>query len=684
MAASGGAPGIGWADDDPGPAGLQPLPQSGLLADAPPVTAPSSNDATLTWDYLTSDPRADPTQTYAPYDSDGTKSPVRPWQPNGVSLSTLVEQLPQVRIGRSQDPGPIPDVTLEGQLGAGGQGRVDLGRQHCFEREVAVKRVLSHRKGSGASHALVIEGRTIGALQHPGVVPVHVMGRDEDDNPVLVMKRIAGVSWRTLIRDPEHPAWEGHRHDPLGRHLQILDQVCNTVHFAHSQGVLHLDLKPDNVMVGAFGEVYVLDWGLAVHLDDLPERGPSGTPGYMAPEMLHEPQEMSVRTDVYLLGSMLHEVLTGLPRHTGNDVVEVLARAARSEPAVFGPKTPTELGGLVNRATALDPEERPADVPAFQRAIADFLRHRNSVGTAEEAERALEAFREALDALERDSPVPRGEGSQPVEELRWRIRRLSVEASFGFRRALKDWPENKRAAVGLDVCLRALADFELREQNVDVAASLVHELGGDEALEARVAELRRVLDDHARAAETLARVTRDSSAGIGVVQRTALMFAIHTVLGFSWLALGAAGLPITHLGVSLFGASLVATMLGGFYAFRDSLMGNQFNRQVLYSICVLALYCVFQGWAGAVMEVPIHELAVWSYATCALLFAVLGITLSRNIALLVPAPLAAAALCLAVPDRVAESLALMNFGMAPTWVAIGWLVQADEGGDLPS
>src|SRR5678816_383994 len=101
----------------------------------------------------------------------------------------------------------------------------------------------------------------------PNIIPVHALGRDEHGQPLIVMKRVEGVSWRELLLDDEHPGWQSRepsREARLVWHLQTLAQLCNAIAFAHSRGIVHRDIKPDNVMIGEFGEVYQLDWGVAV------------------------------------------------------------------------------------------------------------------------------------------------------------------------------------------------------------------------------------------------------------------------------------------------------------------------------------------------------------------------------------------------------------------------------------
>src|SRR5262249_12200472 len=154
---------------------------------------------------------------------------------------------------------------------------------------------------------LLVEAVITGSLEHPSVVPVYALGCDDAGHPILVMKRIEGVSWKTLAADQHHPAWariDAAGDDRLVAHLEILMQVAGAVHFAHSRGFVHRDIKLANVMIGEFGEVYVVDWGLAVKMGAAPlsdEEAPLvGTPVYLAPEMLSgDPAAVDARTDVY-------------------------------------------------------------------------------------------------------------------------------------------------------------------------------------------------------------------------------------------------------------------------------------------------------------------------------------------------------------------------------------------------
>jgi serine/threonine-protein kinase len=214
-------------------------------------------------------------------------------------------------------------------------GVVHLAEQRSLEREVAVK--VSTTTEPSIIGALVREARIMGALEHPNLVPVHALGADAEGAPMLVMKRVDGVTWRELLDDDAHEAWTpllaGHG-DKLRAQVDILIQVCRALAFAHARGVIHRDLKPENVMIGRFGEVYVLDWGAALRLSERASEPAAlvGTPGYLAPEMARaDPTLVDVRTDVYLIGATLYEVLARRMPHDAPTAVAALVKALSGE-----------------------------------------------------------------------------------------------------------------------------------------------------------------------------------------------------------------------------------------------------------------------------------------------------------------------------------------------------------------
>ena len=247
---------------------------------------------------------------------------------------------------RALGSSPGGRIDLHHTLGEGGMGIVHLATQATLGRHVAVKTLRAGVTGPDAPLRILREAWVTGTLEHPNVVPVHDVGIDASGAPVILMKRIEGLAWSELIHAPEEIARRFAAADALEWNLRTLVSVCNAVHFAHSRGILHRDLKPDNVMIGEFGEVYVVDWGIAVSLVPDPSgRLPSvmqakdiaGTPQYMAPEMLLG--DPSMLTDAHrrrrtCWAPSCSEALAGDPPHRGGDLKRDDGRHSPLEPAV--------------------------------------------------------------------------------------------------------------------------------------------------------------------------------------------------------------------------------------------------------------------------------------------------------------------------------------------------------------
>ena len=458
---------------------------------------------------------------------------------------------------RDDAPGESNDHDLEVRelLGEGGMGRVFLARQHSLEREVAVKTAKDATLASTAA-AILAEGRITGQLEHPAIVPVHALGLDGSGRPVMVMKRIEGVAWRELAADPAHPGWEDWEGDPTDRlpgHLQILASICNAVHFAHSRGVVHRDIKLENVLIGRFGDVYLADWGVAGKIGDQ-ETHLCGTPGYMAPEMAGG-GTIDARTDVYLLGATLHEILTHQVRHEASSLIAALLSASLSEPYEYGPAVPAELAALANAACARDPDDRPADAKAFRDAITGYLRHRESAALGTEAIERCEALGELL-----------AEPGVVGPERARAIDRLSVEARFGLEQALAQWPGNAAAA-------QALAELEaVLEERRGRAAALEH-------------------DAHQRDPRVDARVRALALSALSVA-------AI-------WIAVAAATLDHVPSPLELiaYPAVILVICLGGTFALRKRMLATQFNRQAVMAVNFVVVIMFTGRLSGLVIPI---------------------------------------------------------------------------------
>ncbi len=490
--------------------------------------------------------------------------------------TTLDRTLPPLVLEREANATPARQreaLTLQDLLGEGGMGKVYAGLQRSLGRSVAVKVLEGAKVNDRARAALLHEARITGGLEHPNIVPVHVLGVDDAGQPVMVMKRIEGVSWRRLLQDPSHDAWTrllARHHDRLEAHVEILLRVCDALAYAHARGVVHRDLKPDNVMLGAFGEVYLLDWGVALDTNARPtERSVVGTPAYMAPEMVDgDPAKVAVTTDVYLLGASLHEALTGEVRHTGVNLFAVFYSAHRSLPFTYGADVPTELGALCNDATAREPAQRPATADAFRARLLAWRRHRGSTGLADDATRALER---ALD------PVASPDRESAMRALR--------EARLGFTQALAAWPDNEPARVGLGRTFEALVRRALDDESPEAARALYAAwptpdpalAAAIDALDARVAT-GRSLSERAAAMER----EMDTTTGREGHSLTLAVFTAITVVvtGAVVARGGVGGAPpplrvLLSMDVAMLAGGAVVTALA-----RRRVLGNVIGRRV--------------------------------------------------------------------------------------------------------
>ncbi len=379
------------------------------------------------------------------------------------------------------------DVRFGELLGEGGMGRVFAAEQVALGREVAVKVPRGGATDLAASAQLLREAWVTGRLEHPNIVPVYLLGTAKDGSPLFVMKRIEGAPWSSLIHDPALARrYLGRSDDLLDAHLDVFLRVCQAVAFAHDRGVLHRDLKPDNVMIGSFGEVVVVDWGIAVSLrgdSRLPlardAAGIAGTPAFMAPEMAAGASErLSERSDVYLLGGVLHELVTQRAPHDAPTPMQSLSLAYESAPQAYGPEVSDELAAILRRAMAREPDERYAGADELSRAVGAFRRHKSSRELAAAAQRRHETLRALL---------AREASGEPVEPAL--VHEAFSESRFGFRQAQVTWAENPAAKAGLVAATVDMIGYELAHDHPRAARVLLADLPhADEALDRAVAE----------------------------------------------------------------------------------------------------------------------------------------------------------------------------------------------------
>jgi tetratricopeptide (TPR) repeat protein len=357
-----------------------------------------------------------------------------PDDPSGYAPTRLAPTPPIVDPGATTggDSGPATGFVLRAttgryEIGAeiarGGMGVVYRARDTALGREVAVK-VLQDRFGldSGAARRFADEARIMAQLQHPAIPPVHDLGTLPDGLPFLAMKLIQGQTLESLLAARLDPSAD------RGRFVAAFEQVCQALAYAHAHGVIHRDLKPANVMVGAFGEVQVMDWGLAKVLAGRPVEaaGPAGvgtsadvhglrdtessitqagsvlgTPAFMPPEQAAGAVgQVDSRSDVFGLGGILAVILTGQPPFAADSAEHMLLKAAHEDVTDCFARLDAcgaepELVALCRRCLSPKPGDRPADAGELARAVAELREAADERARRAETEKAAADVRAA-------------------------------------------------------------------------------------------------------------------------------------------------------------------------------------------------------------------------------------------------------------------------------------------------
>jgi serine/threonine-protein kinase len=374
------------------------------------------------------------------------------------------------------------------ELGRGAMGTVRLARDVDLRREVALKTLLpdeAHRPGPRSR--LLREARLAGGLEHPNIVPVHELGAFDDGQPFFTMRRLQGRSLADVLAAQRMGDATALEEYGRVRQLTVFIQVCLSLEFAHSHGVVHRDVKPGNIMLGDFGEVLLLDWGIAKRTDSK-DPGEStdgltltGTPGYMAPEQILMDASVSPQlADVYALGAILYEMLTLRRPIEDPDAEDLMVRCCTEDPVPPSRRAPErgippELDDLCMKALAREPQKRTASARALAREAEHFLegvreRERLFVEAEEkvlegqsltaryEALRQELAFtlKEARDIRSEVRPWHGVDTKRPMWELEDRARSLREEVvdAFGeatkaFAGALDRVPDHREARLGL-------------------------------------------------------------------------------------------------------------------------------------------------------------------------------------------------------------------------------------------
>ncbi|QDT68011.1 Serine/threonine-protein kinase PknD [Planctomycetes bacterium MalM25] len=453
-----------------------------------PSDQPSSlpDDATLAFD---SDRRSSGAETPQPLDITGlgtNDTLARGMDPRGRAAGTIRpgesmlvgDESVRLRAFLLAEPDPAKtaevDYAIEGEAGKGGMGVVYKARQQSLDRLVAIKQIKSDLGASDSDrNKFVSEAVITGQLEHPNIAPVHDLGLAGDGLPFYAMKFVEGEDWEDSIKDKSEE-----------ENLTILIQVAQAIAFAHSKNILHRDLKPGNVRLGSFGEVLVMDWGLAARLDDGSEIQPAGTPIYMPPETALEYLDYAkgkvvggkkigssrrrvpagTYCDIYLLGALLFKIVTGRAPHRGKTTFECLRNAAKNE--ILKVRRSSELLDIAYRAMATEPEDRYETALDFIDAIRAYQSHAQSIQIAKRASKDL---REAGRLIE-------GAQADPTE-----LYALFSSAQNGYQNALELWEGNRKAQRRLRKAKRLFAETAYGNGDYDLAVSLLDDQSEDDA-----------------------------------------------------------------------------------------------------------------------------------------------------------------------------------------------------------
>ena len=432
------------------------------------------------------------------------------------------------------------------ELGRGGLGQVNAAMQRVFGRTVAIKQLVDGVTSDRAITKFVAEALIAALLEHPNIVPIHDLIIAADGRLQLVMKRVEGLSWGSLL-SPETAYQRAYSQSmTLDDHLDILMKVCDAIAFAHGKGIVHLDLKPDNVMVGAFGEVLVMDWGCAMALVEGQHHpliacvrrltSPAGTPSYMAPELATaQADRIGTHSDVYELGAILYELLTGQQPNRVIEVDEVMRDAAFGtlvppQEAAPSRDIPDELADICMQCLHKEVDTRIPTVGALSVRLTAYRRHAQAVSLAARSRTLIIQARAA--------------GAIQDELLRQAL--SSAEQAYAI------WPEWRNAGL----CL-VNAQLSHAQYHLDHGATTAAHSGGMRAaqlsatlgmprLEAQARRLAEAASAAARAQEAhhrhfrAVRIALAAALGVLVVGLVISIVVVTRAEGRMGVALGAA------------------------------------------------------------------------------------------------------------------------------------------------
>ncbi|MBM3970097.1 MAG: hypothetical protein FJ302_09570 [Planctomycetes bacterium] len=394
-------------------------------------------------------------------------------------LNIAIRQITGLTYGRI----PKADFKLVKVLGEGGMGIVYVAKQQSLGREVVFKTLkaipkaqASKLKASGTynsvikhrSDMFVSEAVVTADLFHPNIIPIYEIAEAPDGSMFYTMKWVRGEGWHNRIKDMT-----------IDENIEVLMKVSDAMAFAHSRNIVNRDLKPENVMLGGYGETIVLDWGLALPFGEGKDRLPlattaglgSGTPAYMPPELITGPlNKIGPGCDIYLLGAMLFEAVTGKPPHdfasfqsktqsAGAKMAEI--RRIVVENIIRETDFSGELIDIAKKAMATKPEDRYLTVVEFQNAIREYQKHAAS-------RTLLERAKEMTNVSE-----PVTTETKPVADAPALGYSNYQNALALYNESLREWPGNLQAREGLTEAQLQFAKLALTKGDFDLGLSVL-------------------------------------------------------------------------------------------------------------------------------------------------------------------------------------------------------------------
>jgi len=342
-------------------------------------------------------------------------------------------------------------------LGKGGMGLVYLATQNSVNRPVALKVIRKDKQTEAFSKQFFYEAEITAMLEHPNITPIYELGRSPEGTFFYSMKYIQGTPWEKKIRE-----------NTIEENLEIFDKLCDAIGFAHSKNIIHMDIKPDNVQLGEYGEVYAVDWGVASNLKRPESIRCAGTWQWISPEVSRgERDKIGKGSDIYLLGGVLFLIVTGHHPRLPKDPTNKMGQAGLTKAAQGNIIQPTDckdpMVAVALKALSTEPKDRFARVEDLQEAIHKIQKQRANIKSSQELTvRSVEVGAQAQELGDYD-----------------RFNR----SLFGLRDAIELWEQNpdapgelKKVRLAYGQCAFDKGDYDLALQTLDRSDAIEDDL----------------------------------------------------------------------------------------------------------------------------------------------------------------------------------------------------------------